>query len=102
MKVVLIIACVVLIYANAHGASLTCDPQTGVVAYDVTVDGIVVATDHPAQADGSVLFNVDAYGDGIKHQFILVPIDASGWRGPASAPFDAEKPDAAGGVRVIN
>ena len=38
-----------------------CDPQAGVTAYDLEVDGIVEVIDIPAQPDGSLLYDVAAY-----------------------------------------
>ncbi len=37
---------------------LVCDPQVGIVSYDVEVDGVVVSN-IPAESDGSILYNVD-------------------------------------------
>ena len=96
----LIVLLIVLFASYGYASDLYCDPQAGVVAYDVSVDGIVVSTDYPAEADGSVLFNIDAYGDHQNHVFLLMAIDASGWRGPASDPFDAREPVKSGGVGI--
>jgi hypothetical protein len=85
----------------AYADSLVCDPQAGVAAYDVVVDGAVIETAYPAEADGSVSYDVTVYADGDQHQFKLIPIDASGWRGEIpSVPLDARKPTKSGNVRI--
>lgn len=86
---------------TGHAWSLTCDPQTGVTSYDVEIDGIMEYPAFPAEADGSILYNIDHLADGAYHTFKLWSYDASGWGSDASVPFDARKPSASGNVRII-
>jgi hypothetical protein len=96
----ILILILILIPSVVFGDDLVCDPQSTVIAYDVVVDGLVDIVGYPAETDGSISYNIDAYGDGDKHVFIIIPIDISGWRGPVSDPFDARKPAKSGGVRI--
>lgn len=41
-----------------------CDPQVGVDTYDVELDGTVIATEYPAEADGSIRFDMVGTVDG--------------------------------------
>jgi hypothetical protein len=79
---------------------LVCDPQPGVAAYDIIVGGAVVESDYPAEADGSIHYDIAAYADGGQYQFMLIAVDASGWRSDSSDPLDARKPTKSGNVRI--
>ena len=43
---------------------LVCDPQAGVVTYDVEMDSVLIAEDHPAEADGSIRYDMAGTTDG--------------------------------------
>ena len=79
---------------------LVCDPQAGVVTYNLDVGGTVVS-DIPAESDGSILYNVDHLSAGL-HSFKLQAVDEGGWPSDWSLPLDATKPNQPGGVRIIN
>jgi len=97
----LIVATIVLFSTIAFGSSLVCDPQDNVVKYDMEVDGIIYR-DFDADPDGAAWIPVDTWGDGLMHVFRLRAIDASGWAGDWSDPFDARKPAKSGNARIIN
>lgn len=80
--------------------SLVCDPQIGVISYDVEVDGVVIAALYPAETNGSILYNIDHLGPG-PVVFRLRPWDASGWGADWSLPFDARKPNVAIGAKIV-
>jgi hypothetical protein len=88
-----------LLCLPAYAEWLTCDPVNGADAFDVEVDGVVVESLFPAEADGTILWNVDhlSYGP---HTFRLKAYNASGWGSAWSAPLDATKPENTGGVRI--
>lgn len=86
--------------SQVFAASLVCDPQVGVTQYRIEVDGTIVETNYPAEANGSVRYNVDHLADGQYHSFRLWAIDQSGWPSDPSQPFDARKPTASGNVRI--
>lgn len=80
--------------------SLICDPQAGVVKYDIEVNGNIIAADYPAEADGSISYNVDHLGPGLV-RFRLRAYDSSGWGSDWSDPFDASKPGVVGGAKIV-
>lgn len=103
--IVLVIAVVVILVllamlAKAQAASLTCDPQTGVTRYHVTVPSGAIDEQSAAQADGSAAHNIDhwpsgTYNDGeirAGAEYILngVPQGVYKWSGPT--PFDITVP----------
>ena len=81
------------------GASLVCDPQAGVMEYNVEIDG-VVTNNYPAEPDGSVSYNVDSLVQG-PHIFRLQAIGTGGWPSDWSSPFDATKPGMPFGARIL-
>jgi hypothetical protein len=93
-------AIVILTATIALAEFLVCDPQAGVTHYDIEVDGILVESMWPAEADGSVAWNVDHLGGGQMHQFRLKAYDTSGWGSDYSSPFDARKPNGPGNARI--
>jgi len=40
------------------GPFLVCEPQTGVDAYELEINGAIVASDIPAEADGSIRYDL--------------------------------------------
>ena len=98
-RIIVAFLLVLLLPASALAWSLVCDPQVDVVAYDVEVNGVVVATDHPAEANGSIDYNIDSLGPGTV-SFRLRAKTASGWGSDWSLPFDASKPGSPGSVRI--
>lgn len=67
MKKFLLTILMTLIFgATAAGASpfLICDPQKGAETYNVTQDGVILVTDHPAEADGSLRFDLEGLAPG--------------------------------------
>ena len=79
---------------------LVCDPQVGIVSYDVEVDGVVVSN-IPAESDGSILYNVDHLPVGL-HSFKIQAIGQGGWPSDWSLPLDVTKPNLPGGVKITN
>jgi len=79
-------------------ANLVCDPQAGVVKYDVDVDGTIIH-DVVAESDGSLLYNIDSLSSG-PHTFKANAFDESGWESGWSNPLDASKPGVPG-LRIV-
>ena len=102
MKLISVLgAIVILAFATSvWGASLVCDPQQGVVSYNVDVDG-VITTGVIAETDGSILYNIDYLPQG-QHTFKLQAIGSGDWPSDWSDPLDATKPGSPGNVRVAN
>ncbi len=103
MRTVIAIAAlliIVLLPISAFAWSLVCDPQVDVMTYDVEVNGVVVATNHPAEANGSIDYNVDSLGPG-PVSFRLRAKTVSGWGSDWSLPFDASKPGSPGNARIV-
>jgi len=46
------------------GPFLVCDPQAGVEKYELEIDGTVMASDIPAEADGSVRYDMTGTANG--------------------------------------
>ena len=92
---------ILLLFAStALAADLVCDPQADVTHYDVVVDGAVVAASYAAESDGSIRYNIDQFADGVRREFVLIAIDASGWRSQSSVPLNAKKPVGSSNVRI--
>ena len=101
MKSFLLAAIMAVLMAGSAGAdSLRCDPQEGVVLYNLKVNGVLWAENYLAEPDGSIDINIDSLADGTMHVFEAQAIDASGWGSGWSNPFDARKPGAPGGVII--
>lgn len=79
---------------------LVCDPQVGIVSYNVDIGGTIVS-DIPAESDGSILYNVDHLSVGL-HSFKLQAVGQGGWPSDWSSPLDVTKPNLPGGVRITN
>ena len=90
----------VLSVTSAFAWLLVCDPQLGVVTYDIEVNGIVVETNYVAEVDGSIKYNVDYLAPGMV-SFRLRAKDVSGWGSSWSVPFDATKPGSPGNARIV-
>lgn len=99
-KILIAFLLVLLISTYAFAWSLVCDPQTGVAAYDVEINGVVTDSNHPAEGDGSIHYNIDHLGPG-PHIFRLRAYDTSGWGSDWSVPFDALKPGAPGNAKIV-
>ena len=73
---------------------LTCDPLTGVTQYNVTVtppSGSPVVTNTPAQADGSMKFDLAGQSAVGKYTFTSQNADVSGFWSAASSPLSATR-----------
>lgn len=90
---------IVLLPISAFAWSLVCDPQVDVTAYDVEVNGVVVATNHPAEVNGSIDYNIDSLGPG-PVTFRLRAKTVGGWGSDWSLPFSANKPNAPLNTRI--
>ena len=88
-----------LIAAPAIGEYLICDPQDGVIAYDIEVNGAIVAEDYSAESDGSIKFDVSYFTPG-QYIFSIRAIGQGGWPGPWSDPYHVSKPGTAGSLRI--
>ena len=54
-----VIIILVLWVSTAYaGPFLVCDPQNGVLTYDVYADGTLIIGDHPAEQDGSLKYEL--------------------------------------------
>ena len=100
MKKLFLIFIILLLAAQAMAADLVCDPQTGITYHDIEINGSVVAVDHPAAADGSVLYNVDALTPGQYTFRVRSKWTAGGWASAWSDPYGAKKPGVPGNVRI--
>ena len=69
---------------------LVCDPQAGVVFYNLDTDG-TIANDIPAQPDGSIHYDLAGMTVGA-HGFKLQAIGDGGWPSDWSDPFATVKP----------
>ena len=98
-KILIAFLLVLLLPASAFAWSLVCDPQVDVTAYDVEVNGVVVATNYLAEANGSIDYNIDSLGPG-PVMFRLRAKTVSGWGSDWSLPFDASKPGSPGNARI--
>jgi hypothetical protein len=63
MKKVILIMIFILIFCSSWinafaGPFLVCDPQADVMLYDVYADGTIIVTDHPAESDGSLRYEL--------------------------------------------
>lgn len=92
-------ALLLLLPGTVFAWSLICDPQVGVVSYDVEVDGVIIAALFPAETNGSIRYNIDHLGPG-PVSFRLRAISASGWGSDWMVPFVAGKPNITGNARV--
>lgn len=100
VSVILLFLMVPLFMAGtAQAEFLICDPMVGVVEYDIEVDGVVIEN-IPAEADGSLKYDVSALAAG-PHTFRLRPEGQGGWPTTWSAPFDASKPVGVSGIRIV-
>jgi hypothetical protein len=97
MKLFLIVIAVLAMASAAYAVDLVTDPMTGVLNYEVDVDGAVVVV--PAETDGSLKFNVDGLNAGA-HVFKVRPEGEGGWPATWSDPFNATKPQIATGIRL--
>ena len=84
------------------GQYLSCDPQAGVIGYDVEVNGEIVAENYGVQTDGSglqpdgsIMFSLNYYFPG-PYTFRLRAIGAGNMRSEWSDPYDATKPESPG------
>lgn len=100
MKKLTLILAIILLAATALAADMVCDPQAGVGFYDVEINGVVVVADFPAQADGSVLYNVDGASPGQYTFRVRAKETAGGWASDWSDPYNAKKPGSPGNVRI--
>lgn len=100
-KLFLSIAMLLLLTSAAWADSLACDPQADVTHYDIRVDGAIWVSDHPAEADGSLLINIDIWADGLKHTFEARAKDQSSWPSGWSSPFSARKPGVPTGIGLV-
>ena len=60
MKKAIVILVMLFATAAYAGPYLVCDPQSGVLTYDVYADGTLIVADHPAEPDGSLRYELTA------------------------------------------
>lgn len=77
---------------------LICDPQAGVVSYNLDVDERPV-NNIPAQPDGSIYYDLASMLSG-PHVFKAQAIGEGGWPSDWSDPFDTTKPETPLNFRV--
>ena len=51
---------IILASTALAGPYLVCDPQSGILTYDVYADGTLIIGDHPAEPDGSLKYELTA------------------------------------------
>ena len=69
---------------------LVCDPQTGVVSYNLDIDGTIVPP-IVAEPDGSIHYDLVGMSAG-PHVFKAQAIGQGGWPSDWTLPFDTTKP----------
>ena len=77
---------------------LVCDPQAGVVSYNLDVDGAIIE-DITAQINGSIHYDLAGMSAG-PHVFKAQAIGQGGWPSDWSHPFDTVKPETPLNLRV--
>jgi len=95
----LLMAMVVLVFMTVPAFAvettiLTCDPQAGVIRYDVEVNGTVVEN-VGAFSDGALNFNLDGWLPG-PYTFRARAYGQEDWPSDWSDPYDATKPASPG------
>ncbi len=78
---------------------LICDPQKGVIAYDVEINGTIVASGVVAEGDGSIRYDLTGQIPG-SYTFRLKATGEGDYPSDWSLPFDATKPENPGNVRI--
>jgi len=65
-KLLIILAMAMVLFAATAfaGPFLVCDPITDAIMFQIEVDGIEVATDYPAEPDGSLHYDMAAHTGG--------------------------------------
>ena len=90
---------ILLFPAFCFGAPfLVCDPQAGVISYNLDVDGAIV-TGISAQPDGSIHYDLVGMVVG-PHSFKAQAIGQGGWPSDWSDPFNTVKPENPLNLRV--
>lgn len=80
---------------------LVTNPADNVKKYEVEMDGVIVAKEHPPQSDGSLKFDIGplVLPDGT-HMAKVRAGNMWGWSTQAQLPFDKDEPDAPMGFRI--
>ena len=98
MKRLLVIAAIVLMASTAWAAPfIVCDPQAGVVSYEIT--GLGEPVSFVAQPDGSLKYDLAAVQSGT---YTLTVSACNVWGCSSTAPFGFSKqlPSAPAGLRI--
>ena len=98
MKKLLIVIAVLLFATSASAAPfLVCDPQAGVVGYEIT--GLGEPVSFVAQADGSLKYDLASVPNGT---YTLTVAACNVWGCSSTAPFGFSKqtPSAPAGLRI--
>ena len=77
---------------------LICDPQAGVISYNLDIDGAIIEG-IPAQPDGSIHYDLAGRSVG-PHIFKAQVIGQGGWPSDWSDPFPTVKPENPLNLRV--
>lgn len=78
---------------------LVCDPQAGVISYNLDVNGGAVIYDIPAAPDGYIRYDLAGMAAGA-YIFRAQAIGQGGWPSDWSDPFDTMKPGSPLNLRV--
>lgn len=84
--------------STALADSLICDPQAGVISYNLEID-LVIVSDIPAEPDGSINYDLAGMSPG-PHTFKAQAIGQGGWPSDWSPPLNATKPESPLNLRV--
>ncbi len=100
MKRLLVALLLVLAFSVTVFAApfLICDPQAGVISYNLDIDGAVI-NGILSQPDGSIYYNLAGMSAG-PHIFKAQAIGQGGWPSDWSDPFDTTKPNSPLNLRV--
>ena len=100
MKKLFMVLSIVLIFAiPVLAVDLVSDPCTGCTTYDMEINGAIVGTELPLEADLSIKYNVDGLTIGT-WSFRARCYSAEGWPTGWSVPFGATKPGSPSNVRL--
>ncbi len=100
-KLLITIAAIVLLPAFVWASPfLVCDPQGGIIGYDVEINGTIVATNVVPEANGSIRYDLAGQTPG-PYTFRLKAMGEGDYPSDWSLPFDATKPGNPGNARIV-
>ena len=97
-KLLLVVAFMLLASTSFAAPFLVCDPQSGVVGYEIT--GLGEPVSYIAQPDGSLKYDLSSVNSGT---YTLTVAACNMWGCSSTAPFSFSKqiPSAPAGLRIV-